>query len=107
MIETFVKELTHIDRNILDCGWGCGYALIPPEHELHGKHYDDIEGIDVHGGLTFADIVDEPLMSHFGVDPKFEGYWMVGFDTAHAGDNLEKWPEVAVRAEAARLASQL
>ncbi len=51
----------------------CGYVVIPESHHLHGVSYDDIEGVSVHGGLTFSD---------FRENEKYE----VGFDCAHSGD---------------------
>jgi hypothetical protein len=40
----------------------------------------DVEGIDVHGGLTFGEI--EPCTDH----EDGQGYWL-GFDCAHGGDS--------------------
>lgn len=45
-----------------------GYVLIPYGHPLRGLDYTEIEGIDIHRGLTFS-----------------EDDW-IGFDTAHYGD---------------------
>lgn len=67
-----------------DTGWGNGYVRIPEGHEYYEKTYDDIP-VNVHGGLTFGDHV-------FGKDKYFsDGYW-VGFDTAHYGDDRQRWP---------------
>ena len=33
----------------------CGYVRVPPNHPLHGKSYDT-PNVEVHGGLTFAEI---------------------------------------------------
>ncbi len=49
----------------------CGYVQIPKNHFCFGKHYDLIE-IDVHGGLTFSEFVEDK-------------YW-IGFDCGHLGD---------------------
>jgi hypothetical protein len=86
-------------------GWGNGYVAIPPGHELHGMSYDMIHNnytINVHGGLTYADY---PVGSRLEGIP--EDWWVIGFDTCHYGDNLTKWPESAVRAEAQRLLYQV
>ena len=40
-------------------GHRCGYTRIPPGHPWHGKDYDDID-VDVHGGLTFAELETFP-----------------------------------------------
>jgi hypothetical protein len=58
----------------------CGYVRVPPSHPLFGKDYDaDGVNVDVHGGLTFAEI--EPCTEH----QDGQGWWF-GFDCAHAGD---------------------
>lgn len=58
----------------------CGYVRVPPGHPLFGKGYDDAE-VDVHGGLTFAEI--EPCTEH----EDGQGWWF-GFDFAHSGDRM-------------------
>ncbi len=55
----------------------CGYVRIPPEHPLHGKDYE-IPNVEVHGGLTFAEV--EPCAHEDGT-----GWWF-GFDCAHYMD---------------------
>jgi hypothetical protein len=90
----------------VDFGWGNGYVLIPEDHPLHGKHYDDID-VDVHGGLTWSKLVDEQLLTVFRLDKEDLGTWCVGFDTAHLNDNLSTWPKEAVQKETERLKDQL
>lgn len=55
----------------------CGYVHVPKDHPLHNVHYDDsrIEGLDVHGGVTFS----EPL-------PELNNLFCLGFDCAHYDD---------------------
>ena len=56
----------------------CGYVRVPPNHPHYKKAYSDVD-VDVHGGLTFANI--EPCVEHEdGI-----GWWF-GFDCAHSGD---------------------
>lgn len=56
-----------------------GYVAIPKGHPLHGNTYDDISyHVEVHGGLTYAD-VDEKT-----------GEWVVGFDCHHWDDFAPK-----------------
>lgn len=101
-MKTFVIENTWL--NGIPHGWGNGYVIIPPVHPAYGKDYDDID-VDVHGGLTFAMSTDEGW-DHFPEGtPK--GHWCMGFDTAHSGDTLQRWPKEAVEAEAQRLKEQL
>lgn len=45
-----------------------GYVYIPEGNPLRGLDYTEIEGIEIHGGLTFS-----------------EDDW-IGFDTVHYGD---------------------
>lgn len=58
-------------------GHRCGYVRVPPSHSMHGKDYDDVS-VNVHGGLTFANL--EPCAHDDGT-----GWWL-GFDCAHGGD---------------------
>lgn len=75
-----------------DWGWGNGYVAIPKGHPYYGRHYDDID-VRIHGGLTYGRMED--------------GMWVIGFDTAHGGDTLERWSELDVKMEAARLWDQV
>jgi hypothetical protein len=56
------KVLTH------PAGHRCGYVMLPENHPCYGKEYGDVDGIDVHGGLTYS----------------YKG--MFGFDCSHWGD---------------------
>jgi len=94
----------------IERGWGNGYVLIPKGNLLHGKHYDDID-VDVHGGLTFPELVDEKMIEQWdcehGLTKEDIGCWMVGFDTAHYRDNISRWPQEEVQKEADNLKDQL
>jgi hypothetical protein len=50
-----------------------GYVGVPKGHALWGEHYNNVDGIDVHGGITYSEEGDD-------------GHWWFGFDTAHADD---------------------
>lgn len=77
-----------------EVGWGNGYVLLPTNHPFYGIDYDDIN-VRVHGGLTYGQKFDSSNffnqikgLKYFGDlteenCKKFEGYWMIGFDTAH------------------------
>lgn len=89
-----------------NAGWGNGYVGLPKEHPCYGMGYDDIHeqyDIDVHGGLTFSEQLEE------GDEylPTLGGLWVVGFDTAHYTDNPKSWPKSKVQAETDRLREQL
>ena len=101
-MKTVVIETTWLPREFMDFGWGNGYALVPKAHPLHGVNYSHIE-LDVHGGLTYSRLVDDEIVSLFGLEDADKGYWMLGFDTAHGGDTLEEWPKEAVQKETEKL----
>jgi len=105
-MKTFVKENNWLPRVFMDFGWGNGYVLIPKDHPLHGKHYDEIS-VDVHGGLTFSELVDSEMIEFWGLSKKDEGKWCVGFDTAHCSDTLLDWPKEKVEKETQWLKQQL
>lgn len=105
-MKAVIKENTWLTRGFIDFGWGNGYVLIPQGHELHGRNYSDID-VSVHGGLTFSELVDDQIVKNFGLEESDKGAWIVGFDTAHSGDSLKKWPKEAVQDEADRLLEQL
>lgn len=67
-----------------------GYVILGKNHPFDGTR-DIIGNYDVHGGITFAN-----KLKDFNIDP-YPELWayadnlVVGFDTAHAGDNAENW----------------
>ena len=50
-----------------------GYVGVPKGHKLWGEHYNNVDGIEVYGGITYANYEED-------------GWWWFGFDTAHADD---------------------
>lgn len=48
-----------------------GYMIVPKSHPWNGQNYENIP-VDVHGGLTFSENINN--------------YWVLGFDTNHHGD---------------------
>lgn len=67
-----------------------GYVILGENHPFDGAR-DIIGNYDVHGGITFAN-----KLKDFNIDPypelwAYADNWVVGFDTAHAGDNTENW----------------
>lgn len=78
-------------------GYANGYVAIPTDHPCHGKDYDEID-VDVHGGLTFGERInilreeswpqnDVEMLNADGYSDIPDDYYVVGFDTLHAGDN--------------------
>lgn len=100
-----------------DFGWGNGYVLLPHNHPFYNKHYDDID-VNVHGGLTYSNKFESNnfmrWIENLKIDgdvtlenfKKFENYWMIGFDTNHAGDSLDSCPKYYVMNEARNLLDQ-
>lgn len=105
-MKTLVLENKHLDRSLMDFGWGNGYVIIPKEHRLHGLDYDDID-VDIHGGLTFSKLVDEKMTSKFNLEPSDIGSWCIGFDTCHYEDSLLEWTKERVEEEVEKLRLQI
>lgn len=87
-------------------GWGNGYVILDKEHPLYGKHYMEIEGISVHGGLTFSNYISESMIKSWDIPEEYKGMYMIGFDTFHAGDTEEYWTKERVQEEADNLLEQ-
>lgn len=51
--------------------WYFGYVEVPKNHIYFEQHYDDINDIECHGGLTYSGYRFE------------DGIYYIGFDTAH------------------------
>jgi hypothetical protein len=118
---TFIVENTWLKKDLpksmlnslaFDVGWGNGYVIVPKEHPIYKIHYDNIN-VDINGGLTFSRLVEDLIKSNWkGFDnitipEELKNGWIVGFDTAHYGDTLERWSKEAVEAETERLKEQL
>jgi len=60
----------------------CAYIEIPKNSKYYMKHYDLIDDINCHGGLTFSQqylfLEDEKLL--------IDHTWFIGWDYAHFGD---------------------
>lgn len=77
-----------------------GYVAIPPTNGLYGKDYMELDDlIDIHGGVTYsesakdsAQILDDNARFLLSGDSGIPSdWWIIGFDTRHAGDTLQKW----------------
>jgi len=53
----------------------CGYVGVPDNHPLYGKHFTELNKINVHGGLTFSNYWDDEY-----------NLWYLGFDCGHFMD---------------------
>jgi hypothetical protein len=103
---TFIKKTPDFG-GVMEVGYANGYVIIPERHPLHGKDYDDInEHVNIHGGLTFSEAIEEIDWPEIPADAPKNG-WVVGFDTCHFGDNPYNWSKEAVLKETERLKKQL
>ena len=59
----------------------CAYVEIPMNSKYYGLDYDELDFINCHGGLTYADRLDHI----YGDDDR---RWFIGWDYAHACDYL-------------------
>lgn len=96
-----------------------GYVILDHNHPLSSVHYNDIYenglyekyNIEVHGGITFSNRLS--IFKHstdFSETPElldYQDYWVLGFDTQHAGDDAEKWSAKKTLRETERFAEQL
>lgn len=106
MLKTFILQNTWLPW--IEHGFGNGYVILPEWHKYNWVHYDDIP-VEVHGGLTFGEKVKDIKWEHFAPfikDLNPEDY-IVGFDTSHYEDTIEKWSEREVAQEAHKLSAQL
>lgn len=87
----------------MDRGWGNGYIAIPESSTWHGMKYDDIP-VDVHGGLTYADLASN---ASFKPENISDDDWIIGFDTCHFTDNAHDCDKEYVIAETDNLFNQM
>ena len=101
-MKAFIKEITWLPMTAH--GFGNGYVILPVKHKYHGIHYDDID-VSVHGGLTLSISAKECEWPEVSEEDK-DG-WVIGFDTCHLGDTLQRWPKSRVQEELDNLVKQL
>jgi hypothetical protein len=65
-------------------GVWCGYTAVPPGHPLHGAKYDEAP-VEVHGGLTYANVCFSEICHTPKPGEPDDVYWL-GFDCGHAWD---------------------
>lgn len=106
--KAFVKENDFMPRGVLDFGWGNGYVAIPKGHPLFEVDYNEIQNnheLSINGGLTFSS--SSIGLNWVEIPQGYEESWIIGFDTMHLHDTLDRWPKEAVEKEAERLATQI
>jgi hypothetical protein len=111
-------ELEFIKLPIFEGGWGNGYVLLPHNHPLYEKNYDDLR-VYAHRGLTYSNYFSTKFLNNsesleLEIDgdvnrencEKFNKYWMIGFDTNHLNDNLTNCTKEYVMDEVQSLLDQ-
>tara|TARA_R110000851_G_scaffold332337_1_gene508161 strand:- start:4161 stop:4511 length:351 start_codon:yes stop_codon:yes gene_type:complete len=112
-LKYIILKNTHLTRSAhMDFGWGNGYVILPKGHIFNGVGYDILNEtgkINVHYGLTFSEKYENLTDKIKALIPKDikEGCWVVGFDTAHYRDTLERWGKREVYEEVKKLSKQL
>ncbi len=71
-------------RNPTSGNW-CGYVGVPTTHPDHSRSYDDID-VDVHGGLTYAELCDGERICHVPEPGESDDVFWFGFDCGHCFD---------------------
>lgn len=94
------------------CGEYNGYVAIPPTNKHYGKSVDELDDINVHGGVTFAKKKSHCPALFAGeiigdVEDIPADWWIVGFDTCHDGDNPIDWDGFDVICETIDMSIQL
>lgn len=68
----------------------CGYVAVTDTHPFYKKDYDSVP-VEVHGGLTYADLCMDAAEDHGVCHRPGKGepdnVWWFGFDCAHYGDH--------------------
>lgn len=107
-ISSFIKENTWLKRGYgLDFGWGNGYVILPRGHPCFGMDYTTIYDnydINCESELTYAGSAEGCAWPELEEKYRNNDYWIIGFDTAHRGDNIISWPKERVQAVADKLA---
>ena len=96
-MQYFLRPIDWLDE--VETGTHNGYIVAPAS--LRFKDYDEID-INVHGGLTFARKKESWMPKDLDEDA-----WIIGFDTAHGGDNPEDQNEKYVENECKLVINQV
>lgn len=103
--QAFINTLNDVYDDLPDGGNFNGYIAVTPEHPFYGKDYDEVNAMlhkkdfYVHGGLTLTS--DSSFCPHLPTE--HHQFWVLGFDTRHAGDTAEYWIEERTWEEADKL----
>ena len=100
MVQCFCVENPKREKGFifdLSRGWGNGYLVFNRKHPLHGRHYDEINmsnHLPPHGGWTYSEKANDNFFNTINLitieneELQIDADdWIIGFDTAHAGDD--------------------
>lgn len=77
----FIKSTSFLDKRFELSGYKFeehgthnGYVAVPPQNKYHGKSINDMEDIEVHGGITFSEPATYPdVMNGRKINEKYVG----------------------------------
>ena len=88
-----------------------GYVILAPNHPLSEVYYNDIQDIEVHGGINCSvrlslfenstDLNEIPELLDY------KDCWVLGFGTQHVHENPKEWNAEGTLRETERFAEQL
>jgi hypothetical protein len=68
-------------------GSWCGYVGVPREHPLYRRDWDEVDGLDVHGGVNYSAKCDPASgICHVPEPGMPDDVWWLGFECAHGFD---------------------
>lgn len=102
-MDLFILEGEKIQRN-LNLGWGNGYVILDKNHPWYRIGYKEIP-VEVHGGLAYGAVIDKGMIHAWKEDlsEEDEGKYLIGFNTAHYGDNQDNCNREYVEEQAVEL----
>lgn len=77
-----IDELKNINKSFFDIGWGNGYVSLPKDHIWYGINFNKLNNL-----LNFNDFYIRHEITYSEYSDETKNYWVIGFDTAHYGDN--------------------
>ena len=95
--EIYVRHVKNIITPRFPNGYYCGYVALPFLQPYYGKPYEFIDGLDVHGGLTFYGVLHDISSDKY----------LLGFDCGHGGDDIKVQDEDYTLRECMWLVNQL
>ena len=83
-----------------------GYVVIGKDHPYFNEGTNNIS-VEIHGGLTYDSYGILCQLPELKQEYATEDYRIIGFNTAHSGDSIEKWTKERTEKETCKLYGQL